>query len=486
MRQLMAAIALLALAAGCQNGGDKEAAGRSRREETPATRDAATAATPVSAAAGRGKSARGTPILVDWGATHQKIVGFGGTMGWIHPHPERSKEVFDLLFSKLGASVLRIQALGGEGGDEESLEPENDNDDPDTFDWEKLPIAVTEAKNAAIIKAALERGVQTVIPVTWSPPGWMKTTGMRAGGGELMPELIDEYAETWAAYVIGMKREFDVDIRLVSIQNEPDLTYYYPTCRWEPGIYARTVAAVQARMKREKLDVQVLTPDTCRIYNLPRYLDALNAAGIGRGSPILTHLYDLSIPYERVDKDAERWRAARELAVKYGRPLWLMETANYLSHGIEPASYEEALVWAQKIHWALVEGHCEMVCWWALFFDKKGESLIYCRESECEEFEITPKFYTSMNYFKFVRPGMVRCEAAGADGVLASAFRGSDGRRVIVLVNTRDDAHEVRLPDAREWKRFETTEKKNCEQAKWNGRKAVLPARSVTTFAGRR
>ncbi|NQT20145.1 MAG: hypothetical protein HQ592_10610 [Planctomycetes bacterium] len=94
----------------------------------------------------------GPKISVDWASTHQTIVGFGGTMGWIHPHPRQREEVFDLLFTRLGVSVLRIRALGGEGGDELSLEPRNDNDDPNTFNWPALPIETTEAKNAIIAR----------------------------------------------------------------------------------------------------------------------------------------------------------------------------------------------------------------------------------------------------------------------------------------------------------------------------------------------
>ena|GEM_PF-2002347 len=427
---------------------------------------------------------QGTAISVDWDDTHQTIVGFGGTMGWVHPHPKQREEVFDLLFTTLGASVLRIRALGGEGGDEKSLEPANDNDDPNTFNWAGFPIRTTEAKNAIIIKAARERGVKTVIPVTWSPPGWMKSYGSRAGGGSLKPDLIDEHAELWAAYVIGMKREFDIDIGLISIQNEPDLTYYYPTCWWEPDLYAKAVATVAARLKRENLPVQVLGPDTCRMYNMPEYVEAMEKANASPGTPILTHLYDLSIPYERVDRDPARWREARDFARKHKRPLWFMETANYLSYGIEPASYEEAIVWAQKIHWALTEGDCEVVCFWALFFDKRGEALIYCKESEHDEYEITPKFYTSMNYYRFVRPGMVRCSARCENkNILVTAFKGKGRERVIVAVNPTSDEQQVDLGlDMRNWQRHETTAAIKCAPAQRREQQPTLPPQSVTTF----
>jgi O-glycosyl hydrolase len=431
-------------------------------------------------------------VTVDWQDTHQTIVGFGGTMGWIHPGERVREEVFDLLFTKLGASVLRIRALGGEGDDELSIEPKNDNDDPNAFNWPAFPVYLTEAKNAVIIKAALARGVGTVVPTSWSPPAWMKTTGRRAGGGggTLKESMIEEFAEAWAAYVIGMKREFEIEIRTLSIQNEPDLTWYYPTCGFTPALYARAVRAIQARLDREKLKVSVLGPDVCRIYNLPRYLEKLDEAGYEHGGegrktlPVLTHLYDLSIDYGEVEKDVERWRAARDLAREHGRRLWFMETANYLSVDVKEGSFEEAIIWARKIHHALADGDCEVVCYWSLFFDKIGESLVFCRETGLNEYTITPKFYSSMNYFRFVRPGMRRVTTSSADpGLFVTAFVG-ERSRVVVIVNWADATKTVRLPVAANeaWERFETTASRKCGRVQWTPPATELPPRSVTTF----
>ena len=433
------------------------------------------------------RAAEQAAVSVDWNDTRQKMVGFGGTMGWIHPHPDKRKEVFDLLFKELGVSVLRIHALGGVEGDEDCLEPVNDNGDPNQFNWAGFDIKRTESKNAVIIKAAQERGVETIIPVSWSPPGWMKTTGQRAGGGSLSEDKVDEYAELWAAYVLGMRRQFDISFRCLSIQNEPDLTYHYPTCRFEPEFYAGVRRAVAARLQKEGLKIQVLGPDTCRIYNMPDYVKAMEALEKAPGEPILTHLYDLSIPFQEVERDPERWREARKLAQELRRPLWLMEAANYLSYGVDEGSYEEALIWAQKIHWALVEGDCEVVCYWSLFFDKKNEALVYCRESEATDYEITPKFYTSMNYYRFVRPGMVRCTARSHDAdILVSAFRSEgkgEGARVIVVVNRAEQAKTVTVSlQGDGWKRYETTSARKCELTPWQGPQVVLPPQSVTTL----
>lgn len=424
---------------------------------------------------------------IDWEKTHQTIVGFGGTMGWIHPQKDDRKKVFDLLFDDLGVSFLRVRALGGEGDDELSLEPKNDNDDPQTFNWSKFPIKKTEYKQAIIIKAALAHRVKTIVPVTWSPPAWMKTIETRAGGGFFADNMTAELAELWAAYLHGMKREYNIGFKYISIQNEPDIGYYYPTCKYTFNSYAEALSAVQGRLKKEKLPTRVIGPDSCRIYNMPDYLEAMEKKGYVKGLPILTHLYDLNIDFDVVEKDAPRWQKARELARAYKRPLWLMETANYLSDGVKGGTFEEALVWAQKIHYALVDGDCEVVCYWALFFDKEGESLIYCPKSESREIKITPKYYTSKNYYRFIRLGMIRTTVKSPDSkILISAYTTKDEipKRAIVIINTAKKTKIVRVPiaDNSKWTCYTTTKTQNCKRSEISERNLELPALSVITL----
>lgn len=443
----------------------------------------------IAAATFQAIAADNAEIKINWNETHQTIVGFGGTMGWIHPNPKQREAIFDLLFKELGASFLRVQGLCGEDGDESTPEPADKAGDLKTIDWSKFKFSETEKKSAANIKSAMERGVKTIVPVTWSPPGWMKSNGSRSGiGGEFKAAMTDKFAELWTAYVLAMKRDFDIDIQYLSIQNEPDLTYYYPTCGYPPEKYAAVVAAVRERLEKEKLSVRVLGPDVCRIYNLSNYLSAMDKKNSSPGTPALTHLYDLYIPFERVEKDAERWRSARDSAAKYNRSLWLMETSNVFSN-TEAASYDEAIIWAQKMHWALVEGDCAVVCYWQLFFDKKSEALIYCKKSEDEKYEITPKFYTSMNFYKFVRPGMERASATSSDkDVLVSAFRtahGDAGDRAIVLINASVHARTVSYAaDDAAWKRYLTDATHNCIPVAdlKNAKNLELPPQSVTTL----
>ncbi len=67
----------------------------------------------------------------------------------------------------------------------------------------------------------------------WSPPGFMKDNGRRNGGGELLPE----YGALWAKYLCRYIEEYQkegISIFALSVQNEPNATQTWDSCRYSP------------------------------------------------------------------------------------------------------------------------------------------------------------------------------------------------------------------------------------------------------------
>jgi len=89
-----------------------------------------------------------------------------------------------------------------------------------------------------------------------------------------------------------------------------------------------------------------------------------------------------------------------------------------------------------------------------------------------------------MNYFRFVRPGMIRCAARSEDeALLVSAFKDKGGGFVIVVVNPTDAEKRAALAvGPGDWKRYETTPAKKCVLTEWQGKYLLLQGRSVTTL----
>jgi O-glycosyl hydrolase len=95
--------------------------------------------------------------------------------------------------------------------------------------------------------------------------------------------------------------------------------------------------------------------------------------------------------------------------------------------------------------------------------------------------------WTLGNYSRFVRPGMVRikCEVAPAqsyeNGLLASAYAGTDGRRVVVLVNLSREEMRCDLGFDEKVEVYVTSSETNLKRSQQSSAAIALPARSVGT-----
>ena len=97
--------------------------------------------------------------------------------------------------------------------------------------------------------------------------------------------------------------------------------------------------------------------------------------------------------------------------------------------------------------------------------------------------------WTLGNFSRFVRPGAVRLEVKGdmsADGLMLSAYRNANGKRVIVAINYSDHPRDIRINAAGKQAAAYRTSDIPGEDLKYIGKvnlkKTTLPARSVTTF----
>mgnify|MGYP001573852198 CR=1 FL=1 len=408
------------------------------------------------------------------GAPGSSIEGFGGTIGWIYPHETIREEVADLLFDDLGVSVLRVRAFckNDDPTDEGSLESANDDADPNHFRWEAFDFEGCEKEQALLCQGALKRGTGTFIATAWSPPGWMKENGSRKNGASVREDCFAEFAELWAAYLLGMEKNYGVRFSRVAILNEPDVyPRPYATCQMAPEAYARLCETVAGKFSREKISAGILGPDTSRMESFLGYAEALRgrAAAWERTDALSMHLYHLGRDFYDVDGNRDEWRAFRAFAAAAGKPLWMTEFSNYKDafSGADPGSAREALAWAHHLHLALTEGNCAAVLWWNLFFDKREESILYAEKSGAKTYEITPKYHTSKNFFRYIRPGMTRLEvlppaglppgnpAASDSGVLVSAYSGAHGRDgTIVALNLSKEPRplSIRFVSSAAWR----------------------------------
>jgi glucosylceramidase len=111
----------------------------------------------------------------------------------------------------------------------------------------------------------------------WSPPAWMKTSGKmngdRTNDNPKDNQLIKKYWDTWAyyftKYIKAYKKE-GVEIWGITVQNEPDATQDWDSCRYDADDERDFVKILGPMLEKEGLsDVKIMVWDHNRdnIYN---------------------------------------------------------------------------------------------------------------------------------------------------------------------------------------------------------------------------
>ncbi len=182
-------------------------------------------------------------IGINASETHQTIEGLGGAIcfynGWFTAHPNKD-EIFDLAFKGLNLSMLRIgNWWRGTNGQDTSI------------------YEIVDAANQS-----LGHPVPILIS-SWSPPAYLKSNDETANGGTLIKKNGKYDYEGFADYWYNSIQDYishGVTPTWIGIQNEPDWTADYDSCRFDPteGQYASFGLAQDAVY--QKLETDMVSP----------------------------------------------------------------------------------------------------------------------------------------------------------------------------------------------------------------------------------
>lgn len=213
------------------------------------------------------KSARKpVSVTVETTRVRQEIAGFGAStayyQGFLANHPHRA-EIYDALFGPengLHTDFLRLQnsfryAIGAT-----------------SLDFVKDTLAIVKHANA------LRTSPMTIVMSSWSPPARLKSNKSEVGGGTLVKKDgkydYAGFAQYWQDSV-RIYRAVGIDPTYVSLQNEPDETTNYESCRFNPseGLfngevyagYAEALDAVYKAMQKLPNPPRMLGPETIGI-----------------------------------------------------------------------------------------------------------------------------------------------------------------------------------------------------------------------------
>jgi O-glycosyl hydrolase len=359
-------------------------------------------------------------IFTDRTKKYQTMRGFGTFL------PDARFE--KLYATELGASAVRLGIIGNQ------WEPVNDNDDPEVLNLEGFDY---EAFDWDYLRQLKADGVESFIITSWSPPAWMKRNlsldhkeqaiEWEKTDNILEPYYYEEFAESMAALVKAMKQEAGIDILAVGLQNEPYFNEPYSSAILSGSQFVELIKTVSARFKKEGLDnVGFYMPEQVfgigwGDYSCEGYLATLQKDEVANGlcKYFAVHGYDAT-GITPGFPDYDRWTSMSAKAAEGSNPkeTWMTET--YISY----STWSSALDLAGAIHGSLWAGNISLWTNWS--FDGMQVSKNQPNSS----------FWTSMNYFKFIRPGDVRIDSYSDNpDLLVTAFETPAGNINYVIIN---------------------------------------------------
>lgn len=374
-------------------------------------------------------------IDLDPSITYQTIEGFGTYFG-LPMLKRRAGENFwvdrpqdyeiDRYIKDLGVSAIRFNVPSS------SYPAEGQ-----PYDWTGAEAGDGGASHVfAQMRRYLERGTDRFVASVWSPPCWMKASGLcngpeasheDRGDNYLLPEYYDEFAAFLTDYCKAVRDSVGVELYALSVQNEPRFSQPYESCVYHEDELNRLVTLTGQKLRAAGLSTRIFGAEHM-IFDSRGY-DAL-------WTNDYLHAYAMHGYQDGVDPNngtAATWREIYENLDAHGKKVWMTETG-----GLHNSRLYTPLETATIIHAALGSGKVSLYTWWTYFYNL---GTYVTTNGIPTKFVPGGTYYGSKHYFRFIRPGaqMIGCPNP-ATGLHATAFRNPDGTYAVVVINNSGQA----------------------------------------------
>jgi glucuronoarabinoxylan endo-1,4-beta-xylanase len=385
-------------------------------------------------------------VVVHWDKPRQVLEGFGASLAWHEADLYRferaaREQLLSFAFDPsqgMGLSLLRTR-----------INPKFMASPGDAYDWEAPEVQ----ESGRLLRLIQDRYDPLLMASAWTPPKWMKSNQSHKNGGHLLRENYEAYAAYLVDWVVGMRREFGVEIDVLSPQNEPDERKRWESCVWKPEALAVFVKDYLApELKRQQVVVKILAPEPTdwdldyvnRFLSEPQLAEHLDLVG--------AHLYKRSF------RNPVPLQKARSL----GLPVW--QTEFYLGDYRYPASqrdnideHDRMLKTTRIMHDFLTHAEVSVYNhWWLLAIEAKAsESLLYSKHDldarpnldQMTHWQSQPVAWGFLHFSRYLRPGAQRVEvhpSSIGQSCVVSAFSQA-GTKTLVIINSAESSQALAL-----------------------------------------
>ncbi|XQY92694.1 glycoside hydrolase family 30 protein [Metabacillus sp. HB246100] len=381
-------------------------------------------------------------LTIDQTKVYQTVMGFGGAFTEAaaytlsHLSEEDRLKVIESYFDQekgLGYSLGRTHIHSCDFSLENYTYVEEGDKELKTFSIEREHKWVLP-----LIKDAVKvRGDElTILSSPWSPPAWMKTNNDMNHGGKLKEEYREAWATYYAKYIKAMEEQ-GIPIWGVSVQNEPEATQVWDSCRY---------TAEEER-------------DFVKHYLGP----ILEKEGLGEKEIVIWD-HNRDVAYERAkvilsDKEAAKyiwgtglhWYVSEEFEnlSKIHRDFpdkHLLFTEGCIEGGVQLGAWHTGERYARNILGDLNNWLEGWIDWNIVLNEQGGPNHVgnFCDapiivDTKTGEVHYNSSYYYIGHFSKYIKPGAVRVHhQLSTESIQAVAFRNKDATLVIVLLNETD------------------------------------------------
>lgn len=433
-------------------------------------------------------------VRLDPAAAFQTIAGFGASGCWWAKdvggwEAEKTGRIIEWLFDRergIGLTIYRFEVGGGgvNNAPDAWRRAETFETAPGQYDWSR------DANSVAMLKQAVEKGVDNVMFFANTPPGRLtvsgKTTGADDGTSNLKPGAEAEFARYLVDIALHFKGE-GIPVKYISPVNEPQWNWKESNgqegCHYTPEQVVTLAEALAGELAARAPDIRPSLIDSGKwldkAYTVDLYKRLSENAAVG---PQMDHYAVHSYWTDGVAR-----KSSGLLLEQTGieLPLWQTEWCQMESG--RDLGMDAALALAECVHEDMTVTQCSAwIAWLAVSCYDYKDGLVYVDLSSREVMD-SRRMWALGNYSRFVREGYRRIgTACGVEDLLASAYVSPDGKtQVLVCVNRGEKARamDIMAEGYGRCEAYETSDAHALEKV-GSGKTGVylFPARSVTTL----
>lgn len=367
-----------------------------------------------------------------------------------------------------------------------------------------------------MLKAAKQRGLETVVMFSNSPPVWLTQNGKAFAGKPGISNLPWHNNKAYAAYLVNIALQLERDsirIDFISPVNEPEWGWSSADgqegCPYPNHQIAAVARELNSALDSAHLKASVQIPESglllfanssmrfkpgrqnqVRSFFNPRSTDYTGNLG-HMARQVCAHSYFTEWPLwanRQVRKKTSR------ITGKYGIEYWMSEycilrKTRDISGSGRDTGMKTALYVARVVHHDLVYGSASAWCWWLGISSADFKDGLLYVDPDGTRLTESKTLWGLGNFSRFIHPGASRIVVEGKKdpGFMVSAYRNpGTNELVIVVINMKDSEQELdleNLPEGR-LEAWETSSTHDLQSRPVNrkGRCLVIPPESITTF----